>query len=159
MRITEGKPLLYQIIRNIGRIGKAALGALQHPILLYGHGGKHFTKHRQTHFYRVHGVKDLLLILLHILIIRKRKSFHHGQKPHQIAVNPTRLTACQFGNIRVLLLRHDAGSGAVRIVQLNESKFMRAPKNQLLRESAQVHHHHRQIKGQLTDEIAIRHAV
>ena len=47
-------------------------------------------------------VKDGLFVLLHILVVRKRKPLHHGEQSHQVAKNPAGLAADEFGDIWVL---------------------------------------------------------
>ena len=107
----------------------------------------------------IHAVKDGLLVLLHILVVRKRQSFHDGEKRHQVAVAAPRLAAHKLRNIRVLLLRHDARARGIGVVQLDKVELPRTPEDDLLREAGKMHHHHRDAGGKLDHKIPVRNAV
>ena len=55
---------------------------------------------------------------------------------NQGTVNAAALSTDQLCNIRILLLRHNAASGAVRIIDLYETVFIGIPDNDLLTETA-----------------------
>ena len=131
--------MIYQIIRCISRIGKSVLCAGLHDILVKGHGRDHAGKQRQTSFYSINCVKGQFFILLHIFIICQRDSFHRRQHGHQSTINTAALSTNQLCNIRILLLRHDAASGAVRIIDLHKPILIGIPDDDLLTETAQMH--------------------
>ena len=58
-------------------------------------------KDRQAHLHGVDGVKQGLLVLLHILVIGQRQPLHHGQQGDEVAVHPAGLAPDQLGHIAV----------------------------------------------------------
>ncbi len=83
----------------------------------------HAVHRGQRQHQRVRRVKDLFLVLLHILGIGQRQALHHGEKPNHRAQNPPDLGADQFGGIGVLLLRHDRRTGREPVRQHHEAKL------------------------------------
>ena len=65
-----------------GFIGKHAVCLLYTSFLAERRCRQHFVENRKTHFYIVQSIKQRFLILLHILVISKRKAFHHGKQRH-----------------------------------------------------------------------------
>ena len=120
VRVTEWHTMLDQIIRRIRRVGKAELCLAKHLVRPQLHGCKHPGKHRKAHFNSVQRIEQLFLVLLHILIISKRKPFHYREQSRQVPEYTAGLAAHQLGHIRILLLRHDAAAGTVGIVQFNK---------------------------------------
>ena len=136
MGISEGNAVIYQIIGSICRICKASLCAGFHYIFSEGHRGDHPCKQGKTAFYRINSIKGKLLILLHIFIISQRNSLHSCQHGHQGSIDTAALSADQLGNIGVLLLGHNAASGAVGIVDLHKPVLICIPDNNFLTETA-----------------------
>ena len=73
-----------------------------------------------------------LLVLLIVPVIGQWLGFHDGQHGYQVAGDAAALAPDQFRDIRIFLLRHDGGTGAVTIRQLNEIKLRRCPQHQFL---------------------------
>ena len=80
MSVPEGHAVVHQIIRRIRGIGKSMLCAVRHPVLPKPHGGQHSGKQGQTALCRIHGVKDQLLVLLHVLVVCQGNPLHRGQQ-------------------------------------------------------------------------------
>ena len=76
----ERHPLFHQIVRKVGGVDEAALRGLFHGLRLHGHGGKHGGKDLQAHFYRVHGVENRFLVLLHVLVVGQGQSLEGGEQ-------------------------------------------------------------------------------
>ena len=92
---SERKSLLYKIVCTVCSIDKALCGGSTHIVFKYRHSRKHRSKCRDTQLYCVHCVKYCLLVLLHILVVCKRKSLHHCEKRSTSALdNATILKQC-----------------------------------------------------------------
>jgi len=136
MGIPEGNSVIHQIVSSICGIGKAVFRAAFHHFFIKCHCGNHSGKQSQTSLYRINGIKGQLLILLHILIVSQRNSLHNRKHGHQSPVHTACLSANQLCNVRILLLRHNAASCAVGIVQLHKPVFIAVPDNNFLAETA-----------------------
>ena len=112
-----------------------------------------------AHFYRINRVKQTLLILLHILVVRQRKTLHRSQKCHQMPVYTPRFPTNQFRHIRGSFLGHNAGACGICVGKLDEMEFMAAPEDDFLAEAAQMHHQDRKRGCQLNAEISVGNAV
>ena len=93
MCIAERHPVVHQIVGGIRRVGKASVRRSTHALPVELHRGEHAVKQRDTAFDRVHRVKGKLLVLLHVLIVRKRNSLHRREKRHQRAVDASGLSS------------------------------------------------------------------
>ena len=138
--LPEGHPLFHQVIGTVGGVDKAARSRPLHVVPPDGQGVHHGGKDRQAHLHGVDGVKQGLLVLLHILVIGQRQPLHHGQQGDEVAVHPAGLAPDQLGHIGVLLLGHDGGAGGIGVVQIHKLELPGAPEDDLLREPGQVHH-------------------
>ena len=65
------------------------------------------------------------------------------------------LSADQFQDVGVLLLRHDAATRADRVGQGQEAEFLGAPEDPLLGPAGEVLGDHRQHEDRLDDEVAV----
>ena len=110
--------------------------ALTHSVFVKFHCGKHAAEQRETALCRIHRVKRKLLVFLHVLIVRKRDSLHRGKQRNQCAIDTAGLSSDKLSDIRVLFLRHDTASGAVRIIDLHKLVFVGIPDDDLLRKAA-----------------------
>ena len=140
MGTAERKPFLCQIVSHIGGIGEVIFQDGSRTRAVDGHGAQHAGINIQSEPQCVYGVKYAFLVFLHILVIGKRKSFHHGQERRQMSVYPSCFPADQFADIGILLLRHDGTACTVSVIKLNKSEFTGAPQNQFFRQAGQVHH-------------------
>ena len=112
------------MVRRIRCIREAARGTFLHDVLTEGCRGNHAVEQGDAAFDRINCVEGKLLVLLHILVVRKRNALHRGKKRSEGAVNTAGLAANQLGNIRVLLLGHDARTGRVGIVKFHKTVFI-----------------------------------
>ena len=152
MRIPERNAVIYEIIRHIGRIREAVLCGCFHHFFIKGNRIDHAGEEGQAHLGRIDRVEHALFVFLHIFIIRKRQALHRRQKAHECAVDTSGLAAHELGDIRVLLLRHDTAAGTVGVVQLDKAVLVGIPDDDLLGETAQVHHDRRQ-RGQILNHV------
>ena len=88
----------------------------------------------------VNGVEGKFFVLLHILIIGEGEALHGSEKGNQGSVDTAGLAANQFGDIRILFLRHNAGSCGVGIVDFHKAVLVGIPQDNLLAKTAHVHH-------------------
>ena len=114
--------------------------AVFHHVFSEFHGGDHTFKQCQASLYRINGIKGQFFIFLHVFIISQRNAFHCGQNRHQCSIDTAGLSSHQFGDIRILFLRHDAASGAVGIVDLHKLILVGVPDDDFLGKTAQMHH-------------------
>ena len=151
--------MVHQIVRRVRSVGEAVFCALFHALCIELHGPEHPCKQRQAALRRVNGIEYQLFVLLHILIICKGNAFHRGQQGHERPVDSSCLAPHQLRDIRVFLLRHDAASRAVRVVDLHELILIGVPDNNLLRKTAQVHHHRGHCREQLDQVVPVGHGI
>ena len=110
MGVSERYSLYYKVICRVCGVSESSDRAQAHHIFAECDRREHSAKERDAGLRSVDRVKGGLFILLHILIVSKRKAFHSGQKRHQIAVYSSGLSPDKFADIRILLLRHDAAA-------------------------------------------------
>ena len=132
--------MVYQIICGIGRIGETVFCTLFHDIFAEAHRRNHAGKQGNTAFYGVDRIKGQLFVFLHVFVVCQRDAFHRGQHGGQCSVNTAGLSSYQLCDIRVFLLRHDAAAGAVSVIDLHKAVFIGIPEDDLLAETAQMHH-------------------
>ena len=140
VRLTEGNALLCEMLRDICSVQEALTELLLDLIHTELGLVQHLREDVDGSLPGVDGVKDALLILLEILIVGQGSSLHDGQKLHQIAVYPAYLATDQLGHIRILLLGHNAASGAEAVVDGDIRELRRIPPCELLRPAGQMHH-------------------
>ena len=105
--LAERQTALSQIIGNVGS-GQVANAALaRHGVLVDGPGRDHAGHNGQALHERMGGIERALLVLLQVLVIGQRQALHGHQQLHQVAVHATALATDEFGEVGVLLLRHD----------------------------------------------------
>ena len=56
--------------------------------------------------HRIGGVEQSFLVFLQVAVVGHGQALQQGQQSDQISDDPARLAPRQFGNVRVLLLRH-----------------------------------------------------
>ena len=100
-----------------------------------------------------HRIENRFLILLQITVIGQWLRFERGQQTRKVADQPTGLAPSQFGDIRVLLLRHDRTSARPRVMQSDIAEFRCAPENYVLSQPRDVHSDHGQHEGGLGGEV------
>ena len=110
----------------------------------------------------LHGIEHIeerFFVFLHIFVIREAEPFLHAQQRHQIAEHAAALAADELAYIRVLLLRHDAGAGGERIIQLRKAEFPCAPQDDLLADAGQMHHQDGTVRRRFHAIIPIRYPI
>ena len=135
MSRAEGDAFTHQVVgeirsqqKRIGCGGPHCGGAGLHAI-------NHFGENLERQLQRVHGIKEPLLVLLEIAIVRHGESLERGQQADEISQQPAGLATGEFGDVRIFLLRHQARAGGVRIAQRDEAKFRADPQNDILAQS------------------------
>ena len=157
--LPEGHALLHQVVGAVGGVDEAAGGRPLHVVAADRQGVHHGGEHRQALLHRVDGVKEGLLVLLHVLVVGQGQSLHHRQQAHQVAVDPARLAPDQLRHVRVLLLGHDGGAGGVGVVQVHELELPGAPEDDLLGEPGQMHHQDGQGGEQFDHIVPVRDGI
>ena len=136
MGITERNAVVYKVVRSICGIRKAVLCAGFHHIFAECHRRYHTCEEQEAAFHGVDGIKSQLFVFLKVLIVCQRDSLHDGQHGHQGTIDTAGLSTNQLRDIRILFLRHNAASGAVRIIHLNKTVLVAVPDDDLLGETA-----------------------
>ena len=159
MCITERYPVVYEIVGGICRIGKAVLCTCFHNILAEFHSGNHACEQSDTAFYCVDRVKGQFLVFLHVFVVGERNAFHGCKDGSQCTIDTACFSSYKLCDIRILLLRHDAASCAVGIVDLNETVLVGVPEDDLLAETAQMHHDSGDSRKKLDHVIPVRYGI
>jgi hypothetical protein len=85
--LTEGKALAHEVVGKID--GEHCGGQLrQHPRGVQSQASDQACQHRQKEHQRVGGVKDRLLVLLQVSIVRRGEALEHGQQSGQVPDQP-----------------------------------------------------------------------
>ncbi len=159
MRVAEGDALLREVVRDVRGEREVGDSGAPHAFAVERHRGQHAGRHAEADEERVDRVEQRLLVLLVVLVVGERLSLEHGQRLHEVADDPRALSARQFGNVRVLLLRHDAGPRRVTVVEAQEAELGGRPEDDLLGKPRQVHHRERRGGVDIHDEVAVRDGV
>ena len=131
MGIAEGNALAHHVVSEVGGGGEAALGSIPHIVPACLQMGSHIGECPQAVPQGIDGIKQWLFIFLIVFVVGQWLGFHQCQQTDQMAVDPTGLAAYQLGNIRVLFLRHDGGTGTETIRQIDKTELRRSPQHQL----------------------------
>ncbi len=151
--------MIHQIVRRICGVRESLHGTHLHDIRVEPHGSEHACKQRHASLYGIDRVKGEFLVLLHVFIVCERDSLHRREDRHQRAVHTSCLAPHKLRDIRVLFLRHDAAASRVRIVDLDETVLVGVPYDDLLAETAQVHHDRGQCGQKFDHIIPVRHGI
>lgn len=114
---------------------------------------------REQHLELRNRVENRFLVLLQIAVVRQRLSLERRQQSGQVADQTTRLTARQFRDIRILLLRHDRRSRRPRVGKRDVAEFRCAPDDDLFRHAREVDTDHRKHERCLGRKITRRGCV
>lgn len=87
MAFTEGKSLFHQIVCAVGGVHIACFCGYLHLFGLELKGIQHASENFQTVIKCIKSIEDRFLVLLHILVIGQRQTFHGGQESHKITVD------------------------------------------------------------------------
>ena len=156
VRDAERNTLAYQPFGDVGGQRVAQRCELGHPVGVEGQGSDQSGHRGQQHFELADGVEHRLLVLLQVPVVRQRLRLQRGQQSGEVADQPTRLSARQFGDVGVLLLRHDRAAGRPGVVQPDVAELRGAPEDDVLGEPGQVDGDHRQDERALRREVAGR---
>ena len=142
MGLTEGNAVIDEIIGQIGRqqhrIARSGLGFGA----VHVHAAHHLGENFQCELDGVHGVKERLLVLLQIAIVGHRQAFDEREQAHEVANETRRLAAREFGDVRILFLRHQRRSSRVRVTQRHERELRAGPKDHIFAQAAEMHADH-----------------
>ena len=81
-------------------------------------------------------VEDGLLVLLQVAVVGERQPLERREQPGEIADEAPGLSAGELGDVRVLLLRHDARPRRVAVVEPDESELAGVPDDDRPRRTA-----------------------
>ena len=129
--VAERHAFFHQIIRQIGGGGEALQHGGAHIFGLHGDAAHHVGVNPQRVHQRVYRVKQRLFVFLVVFVIRQGLRFHQHQQAHQMPNHAPRFAAHQLGHIGIFFLRHDAGTRAEAVGDVNETETRRHPQNQL----------------------------
>ena len=132
---TEGDVLADQLIGQIGGQERGVTCCLRCGLLIDHERGHHLGSHRKSHAGRIHGIKDGLLVFLKVPVVGHGKSFENRQKTEEVPVESTCFSTGQFGDVGILLLRHQTGACGVSVAQAGKSKFRGGPEDHILGET------------------------
>ena len=124
------------------------------PVVVERERRDHAREGRQQDRELVDLVEDRLLVLLQVAVVREREALERGEQAGQVADETPGLAARELGDVRVLLLRHDARPRGVGVVQAHEAELLGRPEDDLLGEPREVDGEHRGDEGELGDDVA-----
>src|SRR5205085_6722 len=123
MRLAERHPMAYENVREVCRGGEVSAQRGCHAFAPEPGGRHHLLERRKEGEECIHGVEDRLLVLLHVLVVRKREALHHAEQRHQIAEYATGLAPRKLRHIRIFLLWHNAAARRDAVIELDEAEF------------------------------------
>ena len=159
MRVPEGQAFFDQIVSEVSGEQKWIAGCRPADRTVDLHRRDHFRIHGQRHFQSVNGVEQPLFVLLQVAVIGHGQSLQRGEQADQITNEAAAFAPGEFGHIRVFLLRHQAATGRVRIIQRDERKFCAGPENDVFGKARQMHATQGDDKKQLRHEITIADSI
>ncbi len=157
--LAERHPLEHEVFGDVRGLDKTFFELLCQNILAEANFFKHVGENGQRGLERVDAVKQGFFVLLIILVEREERALEHRQQRDEIADGAGGFSAYEFRDVGIFFLRHDARTGAKRVVDLNKTEFLRVKNDQLLGETAEMHHAERGIeevfgkRGTRTDRI------
>ncbi len=106
VRFTEWNPLGYQIVRQLGSVGVAALRRRHGALTIHLQIDQHQRRHVEAVVPGVEGIEQPLLVFLHVLVVGQWQRLEAHQHAHLGADHPAGLATNKLQRIGVLLLRH-----------------------------------------------------
>ena len=155
VRFSERHAFLHEVVSKVGGVGEVFRDGAFHDVAFDRHAAQERGVDGEAEFHRVDGVEHAFLVLLQILVVGKRQPLDDREHRHEVADDASRLAAHEFGDVGILLLRHHRRACAVRVVQLNEGEFARAPEDDFLGESREMHHEDRGGGEKFHDIVAV----
>ena len=148
-----------QVISSVCGIGEAFRGSHGGDFRFYGHGIEHIRENADAGGERVVRVEYRRFVFLHIFVVCQRQAFHDGEQRHHVAVNPAGFSTDELCHIRVLFLWHDAGTGTVGVINLNETELRAAPEDQFFTEAGEVHGADRRVAEEFQRVVTVADSV
>ena len=159
MRHPERHPTANEPFGDVGGQRVPQRRQFGHPVGVEAQSTHQAGHRRQQHLQLRHRVEDRFLVLLQIAVVGQRLGFQRGQQPGQIADQPSTLAPGKFGDVGVLLLRHDRAARRPRVMQRDITEFRGAPQDDVFGQPGQVDRDHRQDERGLGGEIPGRSGV
>ena len=145
-----------------GNIGgqREALGCqLGESIEVNGHRLDHAGDGGAQDVQGVYLVEDGLLVFLEIPVVGQGNSLENREQTGEISDEAPRLSTRELGDVGVLLLWHDRGSGRVGVIERHVAELLGVPDDDLLRQPRDVDSYLRADEGKLRNDIASGGAV
>eukprot|EP00754_Rhynchopus_humris_P039960 Rhum_TRINITY_DN23031_c0_g1::Rhum_TRINITY_DN23031_c0_g1_i1::g.176954::m.176954 len=158
VRVAEGQSLADQVVGHVRRKHVDGQRRLQ-LVLVDRHRLDHAREHLQAQLHGVRRVEHALLVLLHVLVVRRRQPLHHHEDRHQRPDHAPRLAPQELHRVRVLLLRHQRRARRVAVRERDELELRGAVDAQVLGDPRQVHQQQRRREEELCREVAVRRRV
>lgn len=114
--LAERKTLLDEIIGEVGGVEITFLGGGKHNGAIDGDSLKHWSDGNEAGLHGVDGVKESLFVLLEILVVGERETFHGGEKGDEVAIDATGFATDELGDVGIFLLGHNRGAGRESVV-------------------------------------------
>ena len=151
---TEGKSILPdEDVRKLRRGRKAPARLGGHPLRVEGGGADHPCEERDALLGALHTPPEVRGQLLEVAVVTHGETLDDGDRRGECTGNRPGFCPHDLGHIRVLLLGHDRGGGAVGVFELDEPDERRAPEDELFTEPARRRHHGRCIGEHLDREV------
>lgn len=108
------------------------VGPLLQPLLIKAHRTNHARECGQQHFERVDLIEHGFLVFLKVARIGCGQTFERGKQASEVAYETAGLASGEFGDVWILLLRHDRRASGIGIVKLHETELLGIPDDDLL---------------------------
>jgi len=122
----NGTPWRTRVVREVGRGEHPALGGTAHLHPVEGEALEDQRKRIQRRCDRRRIVQGDPL-LLKVTGVGQRQPFQGGEDRDEIADDPSGPPPHELGDVRILLLRHDARAGRVRVAERGEPELAPGP--------------------------------
>ena len=159
VRVAEGQTFFHQIIGKVGGGGVSLRERREHVLGLDPNAADHVGVDRERVDHGVRRVEQWFLVFLIVLVVGQRLAFHEGEQRHEMAVDAPGLAAHEFGHVGVFLLRHDRGTGAEAVGEVDEADARTHPQNEFFRQSGQMRHQERARRAELDGKVAVAHGI
>ena len=154
--LAERHSLPHQPVGHIRRQAEALRRQFGHAVGVERERRDHSGEGGKQHLQRLDRVEDGFLVFLKVAVVRERQTLQGREETGEITDETARLAARQFGDVRILLLRHDRRAGRIAVVERHERELAGIPEDDLLGETRQVDADHRGDERELGDDIATR---
>lgn len=157
MSLTKGHALSHEIV---GKIRGQHVGGQRrlHPVGPRLERAQHASRNLNAVRDGAHVIEHGLDALLQILVVRARDALDRHHQAGHVAECAPAFAAQQLERVGVLLLRHQAAAGAVRVCELHKRKLSAAVHNQVLCPARYVSHEGGAPLQRLDDKVAVRDA-